>query len=116
MLLIYTLYPNLLAIDTSDESLISDYKIVAPKFIKLNLNKNWRFMVNILVNTKFSLNFFSYSRRIASLRNDTFEVNSLSASFLSSSVSLTRYYNITLGKKMTKILVLVIYFGKYLLF
>lgn len=105
MVFLYTAFLNHLAIDTSSEALVSDYLISGTKSIKIDLNRNVRMFVSLLVNTKFSLNYFSYSRKFTQLKSDTFEVNNVKAEFVNSPVSLIREYNVTSCKYL-----IIIYF------
>lgn len=89
---------ELIAIDYSDISIISDYYIGTGKSYRMKKAGNTRFYINVLTEDKFYLSYINITRFYSSLKSQTFGVYSLSANFSNSSVSLRRYYNVTNGK------------------
>lgn len=93
--MLYTYTANLFAVDTTDDSIISDYYYSGTEGAKINLTTNWRFYINALIDTKYYKKFINISKTHSALKSGTFGVYNLTASFENSSVSITRSYNVT---------------------
>lgn len=84
---------GLLAVDTNNEFLISDYFIDSAKISKLNIKSNWRFYANFLINSIYSLNYIDYSFRFDELEN--FANYNVVTRLEESKKSLNRSYHVT---------------------
>ena len=86
---------DLLGVETNDDSIISDYYFDGNVGGKINLTTNWRFYMNALIGTRYYKKFIYISRTHTFLKNGNYGVYNLTASFVNSSVSITRNYNVT---------------------
>ena len=94
-MLIQTTVSNQLEIDITDNSIISDYFVNGSTISKINPTSNSRFFVNVLINTKYYKKYINVSKTHSVLSNGNYGVYNLTASFVNSSVSITRNYNVT---------------------
>ncbi|CAF1062329.1 unnamed protein product, partial [Brachionus calyciflorus] len=87
---------NILAVnDTNDFTIMGDFYINGTISKKLNRSENWRFYVNLLIDTKFFISCFSVGKSYFNIKNENFGVYSIEASFLNTSVQLEREFTIT---------------------
>lgn len=86
---------NLIAVDGTDDSLMSDYILIANTLIKINTEDNWRFYMNAIIDQPYYINYFNYSFNYPLLRNNSFGVYSISSKFVNSTLNLSRVFTVT---------------------
>ncbi|CAF0899284.1 unnamed protein product, partial [Brachionus calyciflorus] len=83
------------AIDTSNDYLMSDYRMTCGQFLKLNVKYNWRIYFNWVIEQKYYLNYFYFAKTYNLGRNSIFGVYNVTASFLNANTSVTKTVNIS---------------------
>ncbi|RNA34314.1 hypothetical protein BpHYR1_042874 [Brachionus plicatilis] len=95
ILMIHISVADMLAIDSSEDIIQSDYFVSESKIKKLNGNSNWRFFVNALIDTKYYKKIIQVSRAFPTLTNQSFGIYSITARFENSTITRTRFFNVT---------------------
>ncbi|CAF0983692.1 unnamed protein product, partial [Brachionus calyciflorus] len=87
--------PNLLAVDTSNDLLYSDYYLNNSKLYKLHVIYNWRFYLNCLVDQKYYLSYLDFSKVFNLDGNLDVKEYFINARFTQSNESLNRSFIIS---------------------
>ena len=86
---------NALAVNTESYLEMSDYFFDKTTIFKINKFRNWGFFVKANIDQDFYEETLYLNMRHPELKNDLFGVYSISATFIKSNKSLTRFYNVT---------------------
>lgn len=81
---------------TNDSTIMSDYQIISLVSQKLNLTENWRLLVNLIIDKKYFLNYFSFRKQYPSFYNQSSVIQSIEAKILNK--TLIRQFELTYGK------------------
>lgn len=90
MLYLYVSNANLIAVDESDDTIISDYEIDSGKITKLDISKNSRFYVTALIDVSYYMIVYDFTRVYTSPG-----VYNITCDFMHSNVTLNRYFGIS---------------------
>ena len=90
---------NLIALDTNNNNLHSDFLINSKSIRKLNLEKNVRFYFNALIDTSFVKHVFEFHKRY--LINGEYEKINLTAQFTGSNLEFIKYIEINNCKRFS---------------